>query len=188
MTCNTCQHEASWHPVATDTSLYFFYGMIQALVAQRNKHLNVSGDYVEIWCVTSIANHMPCTHQRQNKVLSTIASYLIFWKFIIATKEGQVLEALYRLYFGNTANNALNIYGTDACFKVRMNHCVKSIPWKKEWCVLWLQTETSPSQHTKWSCNYISWGLGQEPSPHHKRPVCYKMLYKALDFDNLGKR
>jgi len=75
---------------------------------------------------------MPCTHQRQNKVLSTSASYFITWKFIKATEVGQVFNAWYRLYFGNIANNALNIYGTDACFKVRMNHCVKSIPCKKK--------------------------------------------------------
>lgn len=91
------------------------------------------------------------------------------------------------IYFGNTANNALNIYGTDACFKVCMNHCVKSISCKKG-MVCALAAETPPSQHMKWSCKYINWGLGQELSPHHKRPVCYKMLYKALDFDNLGKR
>jgi hypothetical protein len=38
---------------------------------------------------------------------------------------GYILEILQIMFL------TLNIYGTDACFKVHMNHCVKSIPCKK---------------------------------------------------------
>jgi hypothetical protein len=41
-----------------------------------NKCFNVSDDYFEVWCVPS-ATHVPCIHQSQNKVLSTLVCYFI---------------------------------------------------------------------------------------------------------------
>lgn len=40
----------------------------------------------------------------------------------------------------------------------------------------------------KCSCNYINWGLGQEPSPHHKRPVHYEIYTKPWTLVTSGKK
>lgn len=161
--------------------------MLQALIPQWNQHSNVNGDYVEVWGVPSFANQMPCTHQRQNKVLSTSVSFLIFWKFIRATGEVQVFEAWYRLYFGNDANNALNIYGIDAYFKMCMNHCVKSIHCKNR-MVHALAADRHPSPNI-WSAAAITltgdWGRSHLLTI--KASALWN-LHKALDFGNLWQK
>jgi hypothetical protein len=53
----------------------FSYAAIPALVLQREKCLNVKGDYGEVSCVIS-TTHMRCKHRRQHKVLGIRACFL----------------------------------------------------------------------------------------------------------------
>jgi hypothetical protein len=52
---------------------------IQALGPWWNKYLNVNGDYVEVWCVPSVA-HVLCISRSQNKVVGVTVPRTLFFE------------------------------------------------------------------------------------------------------------
>jgi hypothetical protein len=61
----------------------FFYVGIQAMMSLWYKCLNVSGDYVGIWCIPS-ATHVPCIRRSQNSGVG-ISVHLVFWNLLVTT-------------------------------------------------------------------------------------------------------
>jgi len=47
----------------------FFHSGIKALLPRWNEYLNVSRDYLGVWCVPS-ATHVACMHRSQNTVIA----------------------------------------------------------------------------------------------------------------------
>ena len=59
----------------------FFHSGIQVLLPRWNEFLNVSRDYLGVWCVPS-ATHVTSTHQSQNTVIGIRVFVTLFLKLL----------------------------------------------------------------------------------------------------------
>jgi len=75
----------------TDT----FYAEIRTPAKRWDRYLNVSGDYEEVWCVSS-ATHALRTHRSQNEVLGIRVFVILFLKIRFEyLPPGLTLRTLY---------------------------------------------------------------------------------------------
>ena len=68
----------------------FFYTVTQALLPFWCKCLNVSGDYMEVWCVPSAA-YAPCTHQSHNTYFGNRVFLTLFIKLSLMSNQSLLI-------------------------------------------------------------------------------------------------